>query len=779
MTVRAVSVAVLWVGALVALAPARALAQSDERAEVERLERQIADARKQLVVVRELVERGELTALERARQRFAEAETQFLLENYEGAAALLPEVVDTPAFRADSVYPRALFYLAESYFQIKSYLEARRYFREAVSRLPPGRQHQDSIVRLIDLSDRTGDFQGIDEFYEAARASGSVRPEVTYLFAKWTARRRDLPFQVRADRALQDFARVRSGGPYYAQATYFRGALLVQLGRLDEAAALFEEVTRLPDDPRDPRMGRVREIASLALARVRYEQGRTEEAIALYRSVSVSSPDYAEALFELAATYVKMGRHEEALRTADVLLVVGRDSPVAPHAKVLQANLLLRMGQYDRASATFDAIVQTYSPVRDEIRAVLDQPDPVATFDAQLSRDDQSLDITQLLPQAARGFVDAQRDVTEARQIGAEMTLSKQTVDESQKLAQSLLDRLASGRHLFPQIQEAHSRAVQESNALAALERKLGALQVRLLGEDLPESVRAELDRLEVERKELDALFAKLPRSQDEFDARRERFMRRITQLERASFDLRRQLEAMRAQVDGLRYYWDTTRDTRRPNPALDAEQKAAFEQYLTLIEQLDEQRRAVDQQLADDRSSVVALVAGGQLEDDLRARYRQQLEQMRRLIQGVLPTVSEERQALLVRAGEARTEVDSLQNELSGLRARLREKAVQRADDYRQRLIAEQAMLDDYRAQLRDVEQQTRQILGRIAYEAFRRVGQQFDDIVIQADVGLVDVAWTRKKERTDAISDLARAKERELRLLQERYSEVLSDVD
>ena len=67
----------------------------------------------------------------------------------------------------------------------------------------------------------------------------------------------------------------------------------------------------------------------------------------------------------------------------------------------------------------------------------------------------------------------------------------------------------------------------------------------------------------------------------------------------------------------------------------------------------------------------------------------------------------------------------------------------------------------------------------SRIAFDSFRRVRQQFYDLVLKADVGVVDVAFTRKQDKTEDIQKLSQQKDRELKALDEEFKEVLKDVD
>ena len=45
----------------------------------------------------------------------------------------------------------------------------------------------------------------------------------------------------------------------------------------------------------------------------------------------------------------------------------------------------------------------------------------------------------------------------------------------------------------------------------------------------------------------------------------------------------------------------------------------------------------------------------------------------------------------------------------------------------------------------------------------------------MVRADVGIIDVAWALKQQRTEAISRMVREQKRELKLLDDEFKEVL----
>jgi hypothetical protein len=102
-----------------------------------------------------------------------------------------------------------------------------------------------------------------------------------------------------------------------------------------------------------------------------------------------------------------------------------------------------------------------------------------------------------------------------------------------------------------------------------------------------------------------------------------------------------------------------------------------------------------------------------------------------------------------------------------------------QKAQKLREQVLLEQQLLEGYRAEAASVTGETRNLVGRIAFDSFRRVRQSFYDLVLKADVGVVDVSFQRKQDKTSSIQKLAAQKDRELKQLDEEFREVLKDVD
>ena len=60
---------------------------------------------------------------------------------------------------------------------------------------------------------------------------------------------------------------------------------------------------------------------------------------------------------------------------------------------------------------------------------------------------------------------------------------------------------------------------------------------------------------------------------------------------------------------------------------------------------------------------------------------------------------------------------------------------------------------------------------------QSFKNIRERFYQVVVRSDVGIVDVSWALKQNKTDENSRLVREKKRELKLLDDEFKEVLKE--
>ncbi|HEX8435597.1 MAG TPA: hypothetical protein VF697_10875, partial [Archangium sp.] len=269
--------------------------------------------------------------------------------------------------------------------------------------------------------------------------------------------------------------------------------------------------------------------------------------------------------------------------------------------------------------------------------------------------------------------------------------------------------------------------------------------------------------------------FARLPTNPQEVEARKERMQERVNELDRDAFRLGYELQSMTAIATAVRKWVEDTRSERQNTPEEEREFLTQLGNEERRVETLQAELQQLRSRLADERGSANAFVAG---EDVIRARYREVLQREHALLAAAEGRLSGEDAALVGRTHEARQRANALRARVELSRQVLRAQVERRGKLIREKVLVEQQLLQGYHQEVVAVAGDARNLVGRIAYESFKKVRQQFYDLVLKGDVGLVDVAFTRKQDKTTEIQKLSSQKDEELHSLEVEFKEVLEDT-
>ncbi len=755
-------------------------APGDITRQLEQVDKQLQNADENIRFVEaQFTQRAEPSDEEAKNRRFSDGEIQYLLGDWTAASVLFYDLVSDPKFHANSRYPDALFYLSDSLLQQQNYIGARLYLRELLS-LPPTDRYKDVLSRYLSVASRLNQFDGIDDYVEQARklSGGQLPPEIAYVWAKWLFKRTNLKNEDRIARARAAFEPLTHGNirMIRLQSAYHLGVLSVQAGDYKDAIQRFKELAALPAN--EPEEVRIQELANLSLGRLLYETGNLDEALDRYQEISRTSESYTDSLYEIAWTYVKKGNFQLAKNAIDILLLVDPESPLAPDAQLLQGHLQLKMQQYDEATQSYQGVIDTYGPVRDKLDELLTRTqDPVAYFDNLLSRNERTLDLATLLPPMALRYAKTQEEVSTAVDLISDLDSGRKGVGEAQELATRILHALDErGLETFPELQEGYTRADAVESGLTRVEQVLVALESSAVLEHLTPEERAKLEAVRKEREGLAQRFAMLPTTQREVEERRQRMQAHVDEVDREAFRLGYELQSLRAVATAVRKWVEDTRAERKTAPEEEAQFLAQLQTESNTLEELQTELTRTRTRLADERNTVATAVAGEEL---IRQQFFEVLQREHQLVASFAGRLPEDVGQLMERIQQVRERTDGLRVRVTAAKSTLRAQLERRGRVIRDKVRAEQRLLGQYDSEVASVAGNARNLVGRIAYDSFRRVRQQFYDLVLKGDVGIVDVAFTRKQDKTSEIQKLSAQKDQELRALEKDFKEVLKDAE
>lgn len=319
---------------------------------------------------------------EEVREKVAEGQEALAAGRIGDVIASMTAIVESPRFSLVLREPegRAAYrLLGEAYVASGVHALARNYLRKAAVGPPKEATSRAAARRLTDLALEDEAYeQGISDLAPIVKANSGaqeLRGELDYLVGRLAESQGDV------DGAMKAYAAIVPLSRFWSSATYRRGLLEVNAGRMNEAEKLFCQVA----DPKrqdssapvfaDERFFAVRDLARLALGRVAHEGGRYDDARYYYYLVPQDSKRLAESLYESATTRYEAQDYDGAREQLDELATLGEGHVYDDESRVLDAYVDIAQCKFENAGKKLDAFLASYVPVRDRVHALATGPD--------------------------------------------------------------------------------------------------------------------------------------------------------------------------------------------------------------------------------------------------------------------------------------------------------------------------------------------------------------------------------------------------------------------
>lgn len=723
----------------------------------------------------------------RLQRRLREAEVQSLLGDHYRAAIVLFDITDRPELKTDPQYGDAIFLLAESLRKSGHPGIAQGFYMELIPIARPDRLAK-VILGLLEVASMTGDFSLVEPHVERLKARGGMGQEaaqIDFTYGKALFRGASAGSE-RLDRALRQFKAVPGGLSVSAPAAYYAGVTLVQKGMFQEALREFERALSLASFHPTPQ--RVSEMAYLSMGRLQQELGNKSGALDAYQGITRDSPFFAEMLLEVAWAHVSAaesaqdekeenGSLQRALDALELMKAAAPDSRLVPNARVLQGNIQIRLGAPESAYATFQELVDRFDGARTELDGLLtSRKDARAFFEELVSADLERLDQTSLLPPMVVRFAMENDEIADAVEVRKDLAVAYEDIQATRQLVRTLEVALKSEQRfgMFPALRSARLRALSVQNRLLGAERLLIEVERKVMSPQLDEASLARLDALRMRARDVEADIVTLPTTDAGIEGNRAALQQAYESVAHRAFRQLSRARAMRAQLVAVQLWMrDQAIELGPKERSLTDERidRAGGE-----IAALEEAIEAIQNDI--ERAAVLSRGDGGwaraeRLRGELYAAIDAQTKVMMPHRQG-LPV---ELRGIVVKIDEQRAALRQLERDLRSLQTRLEQVVDARVDEVRQQVITELKAVDTHRSEYLALSGRADQLLGPVAEATVSSVGQEFRDLILKADVGILDVAWARKRARTDKVTEMVRELRRRSSELEEEFAEVLED--
>ncbi|MBW2260462.1 MAG: tetratricopeptide repeat protein [Deltaproteobacteria bacterium] len=700
-------------------------------------------------------------------KKVTDGELYFRLGDFQRSAVIFLELVD--GYADHPAFPNALFMLAESMFNAKDFYGARTRYMEVLEHAGEysfQKYEQPSLARLLEISMRLEDYEGVEKYFTTLSGSGSTAADavINYVKGKYFYFREDL------DASLSSFQKVGPDDEHYAQSRFFMGVVYTLKKDFQSAAGLFDEITGF--EASTPRERRIRDLAKLNLGRVYYETDQLERAAEVYESIPKTSEMFDKALFEVAWVYIKMEDATKAERSLEVLSISNPDSILIPEAKLLRGNLLLRNGEFDAALKVFKDVGKQFGPVKDELDAMFAKhDDPEAYFHEMVAANMDLFDTSTFLPPLALKWISANPVTDRGVQVLEDLTLCGQVLDDN-KLIIDKMHVVLDGEtkvNAFPLLKSGKSRATQIENRLIQLKKELGVVEEALL----PAAALSEYSELKAQRAELDGMLSKLPVSPDQMDAREDEIEEDYKELSRVLIIQERKVDQLQAKIVATELYIEgvlATGVVPLDLPAVKTElanQKLAIQEYRVEID-------AIKKLIELGKVKIGVGDVNDKTDEIVRAQYEQLVKEQHALLvkYGVSGSTMSKLEAVYAQIGKVKSGIASFN-------AKVETMALKKTQELMAELDKEAVKLGGYDTQLVGLDDEAQEVIGDIALMNFLEVKDKFGDLILKADVGIIDVAWSRKEEHRHRVQYLTSERLDKLQMLDDEFSEILKEIE
>jgi hypothetical protein len=383
-----------------------------------------------------------------------------------------------------------------------------------------------------------------------------------------------------------------------------------------------------------------------------------------------------------------------------------------------------------------------------------------------MERGAATLDVSGALPPLVVKWVGEEPEVQRALTLTSDLAAAREYTRETERLLR-LIEAVIDGPsrvNAIPTLRSAMRRSQQMSNRLGQLRADVIDLAVKRLGATDPQ-----LKALAEERKKLQAQLDALPTSDEGFQRREEkaRAVYQHMRQELARNELR--LDQLVAMVVALeRFIADPAYTEGVPEQSIQA-----------LREELARHRAAVDQMredliaLREDVESARYQIGVGDSSDQADAQLREKISQL----------CAREREILRSRGGEAGRRLDAVlgtieeaERIIAEFRVEAEKEADRQIEEIRRVVKIEREHAKQYRDELASLTTEAEEVVGGVTFENFSNVRKRFHTLILKADVGIVDSAWSRKEEHRERKSTFAKERSEEIKDVKREFDEVMS---
>ncbi|MFW5966379.1 MAG: hypothetical protein ACOCV2_02620, partial [Persicimonas sp.] len=265
----------------------------------------------------------------------------------------------------------------------------------------------------------------------------------------------------------------------------------------------------------------------------------------------------------------------------------------------------------------------------------------------------------------------------------------------------------------------------------------------------------------------------KMPKSSAEVRERRDRVEQRFEEMNDELDRVQHELDAQNEQLDAIDDYLEDPETHGLDDEDIDEieQKRTEARERISMLRELESELRR-DVEVARERIGMGDKTT--RREQKVRREYAEMLERQRDFLEKIDADAGQVDRDKLDDLESARRKLPRLEERLQSFFERMDELVGERADELRQELAGEREYLEMLDEEIIALTDESKQVTARVARLSFEEAKNDFQDLVMRGDIGLIDVAWQKKEDITEEINDLFEDRSAELEALQDSFEEV-----
>ncbi len=703
-------------------------------------------------------------------RRLLDADLYFESGDYERAATLYKDALDKISRKNSIEYFGTAFRLGESLYRSRNLIAARVYFMLAANPAA-GADYGRAVARLFESSVAINDFSGAEKWSAKIDSGLLAEPNVLYCYGKF------LYHQGNNSKAYKVFSSIADGSLDFGRARYFMGVIDAEAGRLDESWAGFAAAARTQGT--DQTTIDVRGRALLAQAKILFLQARYDEALLSLQQIEQSSSSFFDSLYDSAWVHVKVGDLKNAVYVLNILVMRLEPGDLSLRAAALRGRIMSRLGDIDGAEGAYRDISSVLTPVVKELDTVAASRSSLSEyFDYMTVNDNEAFKVRVPLSEKTTKWLENDGGMHSVGVLFKDLKTEKEDVRQSFEIVGRLLYTLQSGGAIetFPVLKQKYLYLKSSEGSLLEAAVRLAVELEPIVSRALTGEALAQYQAAVKSRQQAYKKFQEGPIKLSEYLARDKAVGEDMQVMERQLFMIDAVLNIEYQQIRGIDEW--IREQKARQDVTLSAEKEKLIRSEMETV------RNALSDLGVEAAKLKNAVTKASSVRNSPMALKN--ADMARELLM----------KALVFEAGvlaEKGASVDKDAGKFMSEASRVIGKAVSAADSTRKvvgrllkvvdsgaaalekSVLGEKAELERMVAEVQRVEMDSRRFSETEGYRLFESVRQRIAGVLLEADLGVVDVAWERQqraRQKLKVLNEKRAAKMKSLGVLEQAYN-------